>query len=58
QGGDADTTGAIAGMLAGAYYGVEGIPRRWMRKLDRRLLGEIVSLSRQLVRLAGSRPTA
>ncbi|MBF0211970.1 MAG: ADP-ribosyl-[dinitrogen reductase] hydrolase [Magnetococcales bacterium] len=32
-GGDADTTGAIAGMLAGAYYGVEAIPRRWLRAL-------------------------
>lgn len=34
QGGDADTTGAIAGMLAGATYGVENIPSRWLRKLD------------------------
>jgi len=25
-GNDADTTGAIYGQLAGAYYGVEGIP--------------------------------
>ena len=33
-GGDADTTGAIAGMLAGAHYGVEAIPERWLRKLD------------------------
>lgn len=33
-GGDADTTGAIAGMLAGAYYGVEAIPARWLRRLD------------------------
>jgi len=30
-GGDADTTGA----LAGAAYGVEAIPRRWLRALDR-----------------------
>jgi ADP-ribosyl-[dinitrogen reductase] hydrolase len=35
RGGDADTTGAIAGMLAGACYGVEAIPRRWLRALDR-----------------------
>lgn len=34
RGGDADTTGAIAGMLAGARYGLEGIPRRWLRGLD------------------------
>ncbi|HPR65396.1 MAG TPA: ADP-ribosylglycohydrolase family protein [Thermoanaerobaculia bacterium] len=26
---DADTTGAIFGQLAGAYYGIEGIPSEW-----------------------------
>ncbi|MES9990870.1 MAG: ADP-ribosyl-[dinitrogen reductase] hydrolase [Candidatus Thiodiazotropha sp.] len=34
RGGDADTTGAIAGMLAGAYYGEESIPRDWGKSLD------------------------
>jgi ADP-ribosyl-[dinitrogen reductase] hydrolase len=34
RGGDADTTGAIAGMLAGAVYGLEGIPQRWLEGLD------------------------
>lgn len=34
RGGDADTTGAIAGMLAGACYGVDAIPRRWSQRLD------------------------
>ena len=34
-GGDADTTGAIAGMLAGAHYGVDAIPARWQKRLDR-----------------------
>lgn len=34
RGGDADTTGAIAGMLAGARYGCAAIPRRWLRALD------------------------
>jgi ADP-ribosylglycohydrolase len=29
-GGDADTTGAIAGALAGAAVGMDGIPRRWI----------------------------
>lgn len=28
-GDDADTTGAIYGQLAGAYYGLSGIPREW-----------------------------
>ncbi len=30
---DADTTGAIYGQLAGAYYGVDEIPIEWRRKL-------------------------
>ncbi|AYH43396.1 ADP-ribosyl-[dinitrogen reductase] hydrolase [Azoarcus sp. DN11] len=34
-GGDADTTGAIAGMLAGARWGAAAIPARWLRKLER-----------------------
>jgi len=34
QGGDADTTGALAGMLAGAAYGWEQIPRRWLEQLE------------------------
>ncbi len=34
RGGDADTTGAIVGMIAGALYGVEAIPREWRHGLD------------------------
>ena len=34
RGGDADTTGAIAGMLAGARYGLAAIPGRWLAGLD------------------------
>lgn len=30
---DADTTGSVAGALAGALYGVTSIPRRWREKL-------------------------
>jgi ADP-ribosyl-[dinitrogen reductase] hydrolase len=41
QGGDADTTGAIAGMLAGATYGAGDIPSRWLRKLDPKVQQEI-----------------
>jgi ADP-ribosylglycohydrolase len=32
-GNDADTTGAIFGQLAGAYYGAEGIPGDWRGRL-------------------------
>jgi len=34
RGGDSDTTGAILGMIAGALYGPERIPRRWLTALD------------------------
>lgn len=34
QGGDADTIGAIAGGLAGAIYGYEAIPQRWIDALS------------------------
>ena len=32
-GDDADTTGAVYGQLAGAYYGASGIPAEWLRTL-------------------------
>jgi ADP-ribosyl-[dinitrogen reductase] hydrolase len=35
-GDDADTTGAICGQLAGAYFGVDGIPREWLDGLAKR----------------------
>jgi ADP-ribosyl-[dinitrogen reductase] hydrolase len=34
RGGDADTTGAILGMVAGALYGLDSIPARWLGKLS------------------------
>jgi ADP-ribosyl-[dinitrogen reductase] hydrolase len=32
-GDDADTTGAVCGQIAGAYYGEAGIPEEWRQKL-------------------------
>jgi ADP-ribosyl-[dinitrogen reductase] hydrolase len=32
-GDDADTTGAVCGQIAGAFYGEEGIPREWLWQL-------------------------
>ena len=32
-GDDADTTGAVVGQIAGAYYGVDAIPAGWLEKL-------------------------
>jgi len=52
QGGDADTTGAIIGGLAGAYYGMESIPKRWLKRLDKRVADEIAELARKLADLS------
>ena len=39
-GDDADTTGAVYGQIAGAYYGAQGIPDGWLEKLAMRDLIE------------------
>jgi ADP-ribosyl-[dinitrogen reductase] hydrolase len=49
-GDDADTTGAIYGQLAGAYYGAEQIPIEWREKLAKREL--IESFADRLLHLA------
>lgn len=50
-GGDADTNGALAGQLSGAFYGLESIPSRWLKKLDpgvreaiERQVGQLVAM--------------
>jgi ADP-ribosyl-[dinitrogen reductase] hydrolase len=50
-GDDADTTAAICGQLAGAYYGVKGIPDAWLSKLYR---GEDIREIAQKLHSAGS----
>lgn len=53
QGGDADTTGAIAGALAGAFYaGAEELPRRWIRRMDPAALEELGRLAERMVALS------
>lgn len=43
-GDDADTTAAVYGQLAGAYYGIEGIPQRWLENLaEKGLIGSYAS---------------
>jgi ADP-ribosyl-[dinitrogen reductase] hydrolase len=56
QGGDADTTGAIAGMIAGATYGVDAIPRSWLSKLDSDVASEIYQQVPVLLEIAGITP--
>ena len=52
QGGDADTTGAIAGMIAGAFYGPASIPARWLKQLDRATRREVEEKARELTLLS------
>lgn len=52
QGGDADTTGAIAGMIAGAFYGLESIPVRWLKKLNKEVRTEVEAQAVKLVALS------
>lgn len=53
QGGDADTTGALAGMLAGARGGMAALPERWLDALDPAVTAEIRAQLPQLLALAG-----
>jgi len=48
NGQDADTTGALAGGLAGAFYGMEALPARWLDVLDRDVHEELERLVEQL----------
>jgi len=53
RGGDADTTGALAGQLAGALYGAQGIPARWLKKLDPKITTAIYLQTQGLLTLSG-----
>lgn len=45
-GDDADTTAAVCGQIAGAYYGIEGIPQEWREKIT--MGDEITDLAERL----------
>jgi ADP-ribosyl-[dinitrogen reductase] hydrolase len=48
-GGDSDTAGAIVGAMAGAFYGLDAIPSRWIVALRSGLITELEGLSLALV---------
>lgn len=52
RGEDADTTGALVGMLAGARCGARGLPGAWLRRLDRQVLRAITDQTSALLALA------
>jgi ADP-ribosyl-[dinitrogen reductase] hydrolase len=55
MGGDADTIGAVYGQIAGAFYGDESIPERWIEPI--KMLDRIVDFADRLLILSttGSR---
>lgn len=53
-GNDADTTAAICGQIAGAYYGLDGIPQRWKSRLT--MYTEIEDMAFQLLSASEQNP--
>jgi ADP-ribosyl-[dinitrogen reductase] hydrolase len=51
KGYDADTVGAVTGMLAGRKYGLKGIPTRWLDKLMKK--DELIDMAETLYALGG-----
>lgn len=51
-GGDTDTTGAVAGALAGAHYGIDAIPDRWVSQVQYR--NELTQLALDLLKRSES----
>ncbi|OLP06908.1 ADP-ribosyl-[dinitrogen reductase] hydrolase [Rhodoferax antarcticus ANT.BR] len=53
QGDDADTTGALVGMLAGARCGAAKLPPRWLRRLRPEIASAITNQTCGLLALSG-----
>ena len=58
QGDDADTTGALIGMLAGARCGAAKLPPRWLRRLQPEVVQAITHQTTGLLVLAQSQKAA
>jgi len=54
QGDDADTTGALVGMLAGARCGAAALPQRWLQRLQTDTVHAITEQTHGLLALAQS----
>ncbi len=52
RGEDADTTGALTGMLAGARCGAKALPAHWVHRLDRNIMRAISDQASALLAIA------
>jgi ADP-ribosyl-[dinitrogen reductase] hydrolase len=52
RGGDADTTGAILGMIVGALYGPAALPARWVRALHAETRQACLNQAQELIKLS------
>jgi len=52
QGDDADTTGALVGMLAGARCGASALPQRWLRQLSPAVVHAVTDQASALLALS------
>jgi ADP-ribosyl-[dinitrogen reductase] hydrolase len=57
-GDDADTTGALVGMLAGARCGAQALPRRWLARLAGTVVQRVTDQASALVALALERQSS
>lgn len=48
-GGDTDTNAALAGMLAAPFYGLDSIPRRWLKKMEPSVIEKINHQTHDLI---------
>ena len=54
-GDDADTTGAVYGQIAGAYYGLQSIPEKWV---DNIIMHELIeTFAEELLKLSAAFPS-
>lgn len=56
KGGDADSAGALSGILAGATYGARSIPQPWLKGLDPAVSAEISRQTKALLEIAAAEP--
>jgi ADP-ribosyl-[dinitrogen reductase] hydrolase len=52
RGGDSDTIGAITGAVAGARFGAEDLPNRWLETIDER--EELIDIALALHKISSS----